>query len=356
MNVLFFVIILFSILGFVLCNEEHVKKEKAYLMICFVVMILLRSFFNPDYSDNYFYNIGFSEYRTMSFMDVLEDNAPSLKAETGYRVFCKLLTYVTSEWGVCYFFISFIIFGSYYMTVKRYSTMYWLSVLLIMTGPFIQSLFVLRQYMALGMILLSYPFILEKRIIPYLLLCFIAISFHQTAAVFLPTYFLYNMRRTKTVYEVLFLLFIVLYYCFSFFLELAASFAIETASYNDDLIEYNSEEGTNNKMALLLVTMLLLRIRIMKEEFFKEGINKLLSLIMIMGTLISVVGIGFIATGRLNMFYAGIEFLYVPNTFQYVLKKQHRTIMGIGYFIFMLYFMIKNSHDESFSEFWFFTE
>jgi len=354
MTTLYIAITVFVVLAFFLQDKKGSYYRTYYLMICFAIMLLLHTFFNPEYSDNYYYKLGFSEYKSMSFANVVMHNSPSLKAETGYRILCKLVSYLTSNWVVCMFVISAIMLSGYYYSTKKYSKICWLSVLLIMTGPFVQSLFVLRQHLAVGVLLLSIPFILKRDIISYLLLCVLAISFHQTAAIFVPTYFIYNLRRTKVIYTLFILGFIVLYYYFSFFLTVSASLAMDTATYGDYYLEIDKNAGSNNKMALLMSSILVLRIIIMRKRFFKEGLNKLMSIIVISATIISIVGIGFIATNRLNMYYTAMSFLFIPNTFINIQRKKIRYLMCIFYFLFTLFFMVKNLQNESSEVFWFF--
>ena len=356
MMTLYIAITVFVVLAFFLQGRKGSYYRTYYLMICFAIMLLLHTFFNPEYLDNYFYKLGFAEYKSMSFTDVVMYNSPSLKAETGYRILCKLVSYLTSNWVVCMFVISAIMLSGYYYSTKKYSEICWLSVLLIMTGPFVQSLFVLRQHLAIGVLLLSIPFILKRDIISYLLLCVLAISFHQTAAIFVPTYFIYNLRRTKVIYTLFIVGFIVLYYYFSFFLTVSASLAMDTATYGDYYLEIDKNAGSNNKMALLMALILVLRILILQKEFFKVGLNKLMSIIIIIGTIISIVGIGFIATNRLNMYYTALAFLYIPNTFSNVRRKEIRFLMCMFYFLFTLFFMVKNLQKEDVGEFWFFFE
>lgn len=356
MSTIYLAILLFIILALFLCKGGSSKKEAAYLKICFLIMLVLHTFFNPEFSDNYSYKIGYQEFQSMSLIQVFRENSYSLKAETGYRVLCKLLSYISKEWRFGMFVISLIMLSGYYYAVKRYSSMIWLSVLLIMVGPFCQSLFVLRQHLAMGVILLAYPYILEKKLLPYLAICLIAISFHQTAAIFLPTYFLYHMKRSKTLNVVLVLAFITLYYTFSFFLTMSASLSMETASYGDYYLVESRGAGTNNKLALLMGSILILRFFLLRNHFYEKGINRLLSIMMILGTILATVGIGFIATARLNMYYSAASFLYIPNTLKYIKGKEMRVICGMGYFLFMLYFMVKNADGSHMTEFWFFSK
>lgn len=184
MTTIYFTIVVILLLAMFMCSKKDRTLDVAFLITCFIIMTLLHTFINPEYSDLYGYKIGFNEYQDMPFLKVFNENAPSLKAETGYRVFCKVITLFTSEWRWAMFLISVVILSGYYFTIKHYSTMFWLSILLIMVGPFTQSLFVLRQHMAMGIILFTWPFILNKQIFPYMAICLLAISIHQTALIF----------------------------------------------------------------------------------------------------------------------------------------------------------------------------
>ena len=344
----------FLVLSVVLNKNNSANGDKLYLILCFAIMLLLHSGFNPEYSDNFLYKRGFIEFQSMSFAEVLTRNAPSLKAETGYRLLCKVITLFTSNWTIAFAIIGFIMLSGYYSVVRRYSQFYWLSVLLIMVGPFSQSLFVLRQHLAMGIILFTYPYIIEKKVIPFIILCVLAISFHQTAAIFLPVYFLYSIRNNKTLFIVLIIAFIVFFLYFSDFLSVSSSLAMQTAGYGDYYLEYDSENGTNNKTALLLSAILLVRLLIMKNAFFAEGISRLLSITLILGVIVSISGIGFLGTNRLNMYFSETAFLLIPNTAQYIKRKDVRTVFGLCFILFYLYYLIKNANSANMSDFWFF--
>lgn len=353
MTTIYITIFFFLLLAVFMCGQSNRALDGAFLVICFIVMTLLHTFVNPEYSDLYGYKLGFKEYQEMSLLKVINENAPSLKAETGYRVFCKVISFFTSEWRCAMFLISVVILSGYYYTIKHYSTMFWLSVLLIMVGPFTQSLFVLRQHMAMGIILFSYPYILEKKFVPYILICLLAISVHQTALIFVPVYFIYNMRNSYMVILVLLALFLFLYYFYSVIISTTASLAMSTAGYGDYYFENNSD-GANSKMAFLLLAITIMRFFLLRNDFFKEGINKLISIILVMGTILAFVGVGYIGTSRLNMYYSASSFLFVPNTLQYIKRKDIRVIVGFSYFLFLLYFFVGNSNSQDMRDFWFF--
>lgn len=353
MTTIYFTLVIILLLAMFMCSKKDRTLDVAFLITCFIIMTLLHTFINPEYSDLYGYKIGFNEYHDMPFFKVFNENAPSLKAEIGYRVFCKVITLFTSEWRWAMFLISIVILSGYYYAVKHYSTMFWLSILLIMVGPFSQSLFVLRQHMAMGIILFTYPFIIEKKIVPYIVICLLAFLLHQSALIFVPVYFIYNMRNNYMVQIVFIMLFFVLFYYYSNLLSATASVVMNTASYSDSFFEYNSD-GQNAKTAYLLSAVTILRYFLLRKDFLKEGINKLISIILIMGTILSFVGVGYMGTGRLNMYYTATSFLFIPNTLQYLKRKDIRVMLGFSYFLFLLYFFVRNANSQDMSDFWFF--
>jgi len=350
MVLIYVAIILFVVLGLLFSGNSLDKGKKAFLIICFLVMLILHTFVNPEYSDLLGYKYGYQEFAGMSFSDVLKHNAFSLKAEVGYRVFCKILTYISTNWVFALFVISVIILNGYYQTTKKYSPSYLFSVLFIMVGPFMQSTFVLRQHMAMGLLLLTYPFIMERKLMPYMLLCAAAFLLHQTAIIFLPVYFLYNLSKNKFAI-VSAVAMVVLATSMSFFLTTAGRYAMGTASYGDYYFARDMQVGTNYKSALLMVVLLIIRVLILKKNFFNEGITRLMSIVLVFGTIFAITGIGYVGTSRMNMYFTAASFLYIPNTFYYLKDKTFRLLFNVGYFLFLLYFFVNNNAD--FEGIWF---
>lgn len=352
MSVIFFTIVIFALFGVLTLGKVTFTSKHLYLAFCFGCMILLHTFVNPDYSDNFSYRFGYNEIGHMDFVKVLHTNPPSLKAEVGYRLFNKILYYFSNEWLFGLFAISVLMLSGYYLVVKKYSNFYAISVLLIMIGPFMQSTFVLRQHLAMGIILFTYPFIIERKVIPYLLICFIAILFHQTAAIFIPVYFLYHLSGSKfTVVSVV--CFLSLYFYMSFFLASAGEIAMETAGYGSSYFEIDEEKGTNLKTAFLLSFLFVIRLFILKKKFFEEGISRLLSILLTLGLIFSIAGTGFIGTNRMIMYFTSVQFLIIPNTFCYLKDRKLSYAGCYSYFFVLLYFFIKNA--DNFDGIWFFS-
>lgn len=354
MTIIYLIFLLIIFLYVLLCYKAQNKTNlKIFITISFGVLFVVHTFVNQDFSDLLYYKLGFYEISKMSWFDVLQRNAPSLKAEVGYRLYNKLISFFTDNFTVLLAISSFIILYGYYKIIKQYSPMVLLSILLLLVGPYMQSLFVLRQHMAIGIVLLSISYIIQRDIKHFLLCIIVAIGFHQTAAVFLPVYFIYGLKSNKTISILMLLAFVSLPILMSVTLRFLGGLAAETASYGNYYFE-TSSEGTNAKEFLLMSGLLILRYYIVRKHFFDDGINKLFSIISLLSVVFLFSGIGFIATNRLFLYYTCMQFVILPNTLSYLSKKGLRIIGGFSYLCFLLYFFTQDSNTIFFKDLTFF--
>ncbi len=123
--------------------------------------------------------------------------------EFGYQLLEYALLRVTTHYFWLLVITSLIIVYCYLRVIKKYSVNYWFSVFLFITlGVYTFSFNGLRQGLAMAIFTLAIPYLLEKRFIPYLLICAIASLFHVTALFMIPFYFIVNLR-VKPLYKIL---------------------------------------------------------------------------------------------------------------------------------------------------------
>lgn len=334
---------------------EETPYSKSICLICFFLIFILHSFVNPYFSDLLYYTKAFQNSENCSWKFLLFNNIPGLKAEVGFRLFCKLISSVTTIPLVFLMASSLLILSGFYEVTRKYSPMLMLSVLLIMTEVFMQSVFVLRQYIAMGIILLSYPYIINKKIWPFLGILTLAYLFHQTAIVFLPVYFLYKIKNRKLLFVSMILGGIIisasLATIFKFYVK---NFAMATASYGEEYLT-TSENGLNYTMATMNILILSFRIIVMKSKAFLDGINRLLTIIISLGCILTFVGIGFTAVARLALYFTALNFLIIPNTICYLKNNPIRIGAGVSYFILSFYIFLSYLRQSAFDEIWFFS-
>ncbi|MGB5244148.1 MAG: EpsG family protein [Lutimonas sp.] len=108
------------------------------------------------------------------------------------------------------FFIltSFIITYLTYRTITRHSNNIMLSTLIFLSLPiyFLNSLSIIRQYVAVSIIFYAYTFIKERQLPKFLLAVLLASLFHKSAIFAVILYWLYNLKLTTLHYIILFIL------------------------------------------------------------------------------------------------------------------------------------------------------
>ena len=330
-----------------LIKLNRINRNKLLLFLFFFQLLIIHGLKNPDcFNDTPEYAQGFKEICWMDFSDYLVFG--TIKAEIGYSFFMKLVSYISNNEQTIFVATSLVIVGCYIKAIKDYSMIPWMSIFLFLIGGFNQSMYVLRQHMAIAILLLSFPYILKRKFWMFLLINILACSIHLTAIVFFPIYFIYKISLSKRNLILLFLIGIILRLIFNNTVVFIVGYlGIYSAYMDPDLA------GTNLKVFILLLGILCCCLVYMKKDYTAEGINKLLIMILIVGTIIQGIGIGNPITGRLNMYYSNIIFLIFPNMLFSITNKNMRYLFALTFLLFLSYFYLMNLQSmESYKFFW----
>lgn len=111
--------------------------------------------------------------------------------------------------------------GTVSFLIYKYSQKPWLSYFIFITFGFFIFTTTMRQCFALAFTIIALQFAINKKLIPYLLFVALAVSFHSTAVVFLPAYWIIRMPLKKRTALLLGLIFIVIYASIDFILSYA---------------------------------------------------------------------------------------------------------------------------------------
>lgn len=115
--------------------------------------------------------------------------------ELGYQLFEYALLSLTDNYFWLFFTSGLIVVYCYLKIIKRYSVNYWFSVFLFVTSGVYTFFFNgLRQGLAMAIFTLAIPYLLEKRLLLYILICAVSSLFHVTALVMIPFYFIVNLK------------------------------------------------------------------------------------------------------------------------------------------------------------------
>lgn len=132
--------------------------------------------------------------------------------ERGFIFLTKSISLLTNDFTVYSAIIYMIMMLPLFIIIKKYSAIPFLSLILFISLGFLNFYFSgMRQSIAISLILLSYNFIVERKLLKFILLIAIASLIHQSAIFFIPAYFIVNMIFTPVFIILYFLVLLIVY-------------------------------------------------------------------------------------------------------------------------------------------------
>lgn len=328
--IIFIIVILYCIIISILFKRRVncPKYKKRYLYLFFAPLLLIQTFKKTDsLPDLSVYVEAFQRAGTMSFSSLYKSNFDvEYSMEPGYIILNKLIYCFSGNEHFLYFSVGLVIVLCYITTLRKYCPYVVIGCFLYLFGPFSQSLFVLRQHLSIAIVLLSFPFVINRQFFKFCLIMAISISIHYTSAVFLPVYFLYQVKDKKIIITCLIAGSIALKLMMIVILNYAISLYGSYAVYLD-------ADGANYKVPLLLFGLVLIRILYTQDDFLKDGINRLITTLLFVGFSATFAGIGFGPSGRLFMVYSSLIWVIAPQTINLLKNRRLRSVVAVMYII-----------------------
>lgn len=118
-------------------------------------------------------------------------------SEFGYSWYNILVSYITANRYIFILLTTFVIYLLYYFSIKKYCANYPFAVMLFMGLMFFFTFTYLRQMIGVGAAWLGLQYIYKRKLYKFLLCILIAATFHNSAIVLLPLYFIPTKRFKK---------------------------------------------------------------------------------------------------------------------------------------------------------------
>lgn len=261
-------------LGILLCEIKPQKwKTILYLFICMLSMAALFSFR---------YGMGYDFYSYKHIFEAIA-SAPSLSSlfssvhMKSYPLF-TLIVYSVSMFTESYLVLNVVlsatIFGCLGFALYRYSPVPWVSVFCYVTLLHLYvSMNFVRQSMAACVILLAYPFLKQRRIIPYMVFVFVAGCIHFYAFIMAPAYFFLILKPSKKHYAIIGSLWLVI---FTFSQEILSFLAGLSPRIKEYISTIYIQVGASIHSSFLLIICLIAILSFSKLLLSKQSQNYVL--------------------------------------------------------------------------------
>lgn len=133
--------------------------------------------------------------------------------EPGYLLLNKFFNYLNIPYSIFVLFIFTLSYTLKIVSFQRYSSNVFVALIVYIPIQFmVYDINAVRQGLAVGITLTTIPFILERKLFPFLIICLSACTIHITAIVFIPFYWLAlkSISDRRSIFILLFFIFIAL--------------------------------------------------------------------------------------------------------------------------------------------------
>ncbi len=199
---LVYLIAYFSILIFVFFQKSLTIKQKRIFLAFWIVYISLICGLKDMLGgyDCYIYSEVFDACSDDIDKGVsIIDNAAIIMnpTELGFGLFNIIIGYITANRYIFLLLSTFITFYLFYLSFSHYTKYPFLAFFIFFCIFYFFTFTYTRQVMAVGITWLSIPYAIKRKPIPFFLIVLLAVSFHNSAALFALLYFIANKRFSK---------------------------------------------------------------------------------------------------------------------------------------------------------------
>lgn len=308
-------------------NSNIVFNKKLinfYYVIITLYMVLLLTI-RHDYvgTDTQNYRLIFNYVRDTDIRSALFFTNP------GYVLLNKFLAIINANFRVLLFIQAVIYIGSTSYLIKKYSNMPALSYFIFMTFGYFIFATTKRQAIAMSLTMIAFEQIKKKNFKLYILFILFAITFHISALIFIPAYWINRFAfNNKTI----FLIAIVTIIIFIFRKRLG----LFVLSLNRN--EYEIMQTGGYLLLLFYFAFFVLGL-IYKKNFIINNPNNKILLYFLAAT-IALIPVSKIhpAFFRITNYYAIFIILYIPNLITCIKDKTAKSIIFIGIIALGLYY------------------
>lgn len=258
--------------------------------------------------------------------------------EPGYLIFNKIISVISSDSRFFLICTSLFIVVGYVTFIYKNSSYPWLSLFLfIALGTYTDSFNIIRQSMAIVIILHSLKFIEKDNLIKYFLYVILATLFHKTAIVCLIIPIIYHFKATIPNF---FILLIISYISISLLGSSVLSLAIELA-FNEYSLTGYPQGGVNMLILLIAITLISLFVLSDTKRY------KLYCSMMILACCLQIFSLQFSLFARTVTYFSMAIIVLVPELVRRLHSPEIRSlsiaaIVAISSLYFVV-FILKNN-------------
>lgn len=254
--------------------------------------------------------------------------------EFGYVVSNILISYVTDNRYIFILLYTIIIYLLIFESIKEYTEDYMLTVILMLALFFFFTFTYLREVMGVAIAWLSVKYIYKRKFWKFLFVIVIAYSFHNSAIVFFPMYFIPIRKFEKKHVVYLMLIFLVLG-----FTPIPGSLFTRFGAFtgSEERVAYYADEVDRASVRIEYIMEALFFLWIILKNYSRIGNSKKDVVILNIALMFCAILLFFTRSssgGRLSWYYMMGIFVLIPN-FVVGNRSLLKVLLTICFFLYM---------------------
>lgn len=344
MNLLLLIFIVTIVIG-IFKDNDIIKKNKKYLILIIGILtlfLILRS--SKVGIDTINYRRIFNYCNEKNIIELLTYE----RHEIGYKYYNKIIS-LFANYQIFLCITSVVTMIGIYFFIKNNSKNYFLSLLIFITFNFYGYTFgILRQSIAISILLFGYKYITEKKFSKFLLSVILATLFHKTAFIFIILYFIKDIKIDRKKLLAWISLILVFFISKNFILNFIINYIYKPA----DLI---FSTGNGYKMLFLLIGIGICSYFLQEKLIVQDKKNQLLINMIFIASIIQTLSTIFSNTYRVTLYFSYAMILLIPNIIEIINNKTLKKIVIMLMIISLtIYFYIMTTNLVNYAKYEFF--
>lgn len=326
-------IVIYAIFGKVNANK---RRKKCFLIVSFGILTLIAMLrkYTIGIDLEVLYEPKFREIANCEWAQLF-----NIKLELGYVFFCKILSYISTDPQILIIVSSLITIPIYGIFIYRNSKNVAVSTTLyIFLNLFFMSLNIVRQEIAVAIVLIAYEYLIKGKNIKFILLIILATLFHSSAILCLcfMLFYKYNFTRKTLLISIVILGILSIFYkqFLLIFSDISSILGIDNNKSYSTYLE-NETYGVgiinlNSISTIVFALMAYLMTYYYLVYLNGKGNSKKLNLWMFCTMayfIIATVSTKMVIIGRLSYYFLPFLLLIIPEAIQVSKVKNNKVLI-----------------------------
>lgn len=315
--------------------EDKVWPNKLFVglitsMYCVVSGV---RYLNYYLGDEWNYRLGFN-----SFVDMKISQVFSAPWEIGFNLLTWVLAQITNDNQILIFVTGIVTNIIIIQIIAKYTKPFELGIFLYLsTGMFFTSFNIIRQYLALAILLCGIKHLLKKDFKRYLVYILIAASVHKSFLLMIPIYFLVTYKKFFKLLPLILVGTLVFLIAF----EDIMRFILQGGEYSHYVKNIGEVHGVGVIRVLVICIPVIMMVIWRKKLIKIDYNNEIMINLLIVGACIMVISTQYVFFARLEVLVGIYNLMMIPQLTRIFRSKRDNMIMYVGilvlYFIYGLY-------------------